>query len=211
MQDTTDEIWHEAGLSGFGRVLRLGLTGLLLIGTVVLFFLIDASLRSSWWILSLLAALMLAGIYDIFKILRTRIYWNDSGIRKVGLFGEGRLHKWEDLTHLERSMHHRATVLTFKRFWKVRVYWSYGAHREIVALAKARLKESKPGWLRLRRHGKKAARDEQTVTETPGKEPSQGEESEVEAGGAEANGRNEPTLERPGTVALRADPPLTGN
>uniref|UniRef100_UPI00356667D5 hypothetical protein n=1 Tax=Loktanella salsilacus TaxID=195913 RepID=UPI00356667D5 len=91
MQDTTDEIWHEAGLSGFGRVLRLGLTGLLLISTVVLFFLIDASLRSSWWVLGLLAALILAGIYDIFKILRTRIFWNDSGIRKFGLFGEGRL------------------------------------------------------------------------------------------------------------------------
>lgn len=145
MHSETDEIWKEARLTGFGRIMRLGLSGLLMAGTVVLFFFLDAPYQSSPIVLLLLAALLASGVYDVLKVLKRRLFWNDDGIKRAGLFGEGRLHLWEDLTYVERSMHDRATVLTFKGLWKIKVYWSYKAHKEIASLAKAKLKQKKSG------------------------------------------------------------------
>lgn len=159
MQDTVDQDWNEARLTGFGRVLRLGMTGLMMIGVIVLYGVLDPAFRSSAVVLLLLAALFAAGIYDVFRVLRTRLYWNDTGIKRVGLFKEGRLHLWENLTYVEKSMQDRATVLTFKGLWKVKVYWAYRAHREIANLAKQKRKLSKSS----KKRAKKAAASADTV------------------------------------------------
>jgi len=143
MQSQIDEIWKEARLTGFGRILRLALSGLLIAGTVVLFFLINEPYKSSPVVLFLLAALIVSGIYDIIKVQKRKLLWNDEGIKRVGIFGEGRLNLWDNLTYVERSMHDRATVLTFKGLWKIKVYWSYRAHKEITSLAKQKRKEGK--------------------------------------------------------------------
>ena len=207
MTDTTDtetESWNEARHTGVARVLRLVMSGLMVLASVVLFFVIDPSLRSSVWVVLLIVALIAAGIYDILSVLRSRVYWNDTGIRRKGLLRQGRLHLWQDLTYIEKSMNSRATVLTFKGVWKIKIFWAYRAHRELAALAKQKLKENKAarGWRKSKSKPTKA--DPKAAENTPLTAETSSETGE-ETSGAEVApdtdtskaARIEPTLSRP--------------
>lgn len=135
--------WKEARYTGFSKILRLCLSVIFIAATIVLFFFIDPSLRSSVYVMALILGLIAVGIYDIFSVQRTHLRWNENGIQKIGLLRKGKLHLWKDLSYVEKSMNSRATVLTFKSIWKIRVYWAYRAHRELAALAKQNLKDNK--------------------------------------------------------------------
>ena len=207
MADTTEtemDNWNEARHTGIARAMRLGMSGLMIVASGVLFILIDPSLRSSIWVVLLILALIATGIYDILSVLKSRIYWNDTGIRRKGLLREGRLHLWKDLTYIEKSMNSRATVLTFKGVWKIKIFWAYRAHRELAALAKQKLKENKAarGWRKSR--SKPAKSDDLSVKTAASAPEAEGlqdsEEKSAEAAPAPEtppNTRIEPTLSQP--------------
>lgn len=149
MEASSSRDWQETQLSGFAKWMRLAM-GVGFVLLALLFYVnLDNSLTHTPLGVSAMLLIVASGIYDMVRVLRARILWNDEGIRYIGPLREGRMRLWKDLSTVERNMHHRATVLTFGQIWKIRVYWGYGAQREITALAKQKLKENKQarkGW-----------------------------------------------------------------
>lgn len=198
---TVPEGWKEARYAGVSRVLRMGMSGIMILATVVLFFLVDATLRSSIYVIALVLGLIAVGIYDILSVMRARLLWNQEGIRREGLFRVGKLHLWKDLTYVEKSMNSRATVLTFKGVWKIKIFWAYRAHRELAALAKQELKNnrSRRSWRKSKQASPDEAAQEQQIEDisAPDTGDTATEANEQEKPETGQKPRIEPTLTKP--------------
>ena len=135
-----DNSWRETELSRLAKAVRFAI-GLVLFVLGAFFVLHPtAQVTQSWigWIVSI--ALILVGLYEVMLVFRQRLVWNDDGIFVRGVFGNAGLRQWHDLEALSDSMQNRATVLSFKRFRRVKLYWSYQAYREILEIAERKVK-----------------------------------------------------------------------
>ncbi len=142
MQDTTQPAFRETGFSGWAKWLRLCFSACFLTFCLVLLLHPDATVRNSGLGLGLTLALCLTGLYDVVWVFRQRLCWNTSAIYDRGVFWRGKSLSWTTLSAINNSMQRRATFLEFGKLRRVKVYWGYDAHREIVELAERKLKEN---------------------------------------------------------------------
>ncbi|MFK7746606.1 MAG: hypothetical protein AB8B47_16240, partial [Roseobacter sp.] len=106
---------------------------------MILVTFIDPEISGSGLGIVVIIAIISVAAYDCHFILKRGIQWNDISIRQTGTFFPSQAHKWDDLSDMRPNMHKRATVLKFKTFGHVKVYWGFEAHREIIDHAKERL------------------------------------------------------------------------
>lgn len=136
---TKETMWEETELRGLAKATRFALAiCLILLGAFFVFY-PEAQVSQSWIGWSVSMGLVLVGLYDLVLVFRQRLFWNETGIFVRGVFRNGALRKWQDLEALSDSMQHRATVLTFKKYRRVKLYWSYQAYREIRDIAEGKL------------------------------------------------------------------------
>ncbi|WP_298840990.1 hypothetical protein [uncultured Roseobacter sp.] len=128
-------------MTGWGKWLQLVLDGLfaLLVGAVLWWGNLTAAGTLPGVIIWLV--MVYVAIYNPVSRFRTGLAWNDEGIRRTGLFRDGPVRHWDDLKDMHRSPHARSTVLEFGLLRKIRVRWSYDAHRDIIQIAERKLKK----------------------------------------------------------------------
>lgn len=142
MQHATETVFRQAKLTGWAKALRLVLSVCFIALCLVLLAHPDATVRHSGIGLALLCMLFLVGLYDLVWVFRQRLYWNDHEIFDRGIFWSGKRQPWTNLSEITNSMQRRATLLGFGRFSRLKIYWGYDTHRDIIELAERKLNEN---------------------------------------------------------------------
>ncbi|WP_300033142.1 hypothetical protein [uncultured Roseobacter sp.] len=142
MAASDTETWNETRLAGWGKWLRLILSSCLIVLALAAFSFADEDLRVSALGIVIFGGLPAVALWQILRVFRGRVIWNETGIRQDGVFLRGRVCQWSDLTATERSMHERATILVFRRLRRMRLYWAYDAHQELRDLAEGKLNDA---------------------------------------------------------------------
>ena len=142
MQQVQQTTMRETRLAGWGRTLQLLLdAGFAALIAAAIIWSPPAFLASPvvWAVLGLM---IVVAVYNPVSRFRTGLVWNEEGIRHKGIWRNGPLCRWQDLTEIRRNSHKRAAILHFGMIRRVTVRWSFDAYREIADLAERKLKEN---------------------------------------------------------------------
>jgi len=142
MQHAAETVFRQTKLTGWAKALRLSFSVCFLALCITLLIHPDATARHSGLGLALSVTLLLVGLYDVLWVFRQRLYWNEHEIFDGGVFWSGKRHSWTNLNEVATSMQRRTSLLGFGKISKVKVYWGYAAHREIIELAERKLTEN---------------------------------------------------------------------
>lgn len=142
MQHATETVFRQAKLVGWAKALRLIVSTCFIAFCLVLLTHANATIRQSSIGIALLIMLFLTGIYDLLWIFRQRLFWNEHEIFDRGVFWSGKRQSWTNLTGMTNSMQRRATVLGFGNFHRLKIYWGYDGHREIIDFAERKLTDN---------------------------------------------------------------------
>lgn len=143
MRDPPEEKWRTTRLTRTSRAWHL-LWALLFSGFVLVLLVNTFSEVSQSFLGGLVYAILCgAAVNEINFVLRIGVRWNDEGIQQIGTVLPKRVQRWADLSGVEANMHKRATILTFKGFGRVKLFWGFEAHRDILDLAKGKLNDAR--------------------------------------------------------------------
>ena len=143
MRDPADEKWQTTRLTRASRGWHL-LWALLFSGFVLVLLVSTFSEVSQPFLGGLIFSILCGvAINHINFVLRIGVRWNDKEIQQIGTVLPKRVQRWADLSGVETNMHKRATILTFKRFGRVKLFWGLEAHRDILDLAEGKLNDAR--------------------------------------------------------------------
>ncbi|QJF53037.1 hypothetical protein [Roseobacter ponti] len=142
MQPSARSEWKETRLAGWGRALRVLVCGLFAIVALVLVVHPQTPVSGSWSARGILIVIIAVFCHKIAAAFYDRILWNDTGLRFAPVLGPVRCFDWADLTGVQTEMKGRATVLSFGRWRRLRLFWSYDGYREIADLAERKMEHA---------------------------------------------------------------------